>query len=1209
MGTSLICSCSSGILTSGYIFETFFIHIVIIEQCMAFSSFFESIRNYFMPIDMPRTRSEHNETESASFDWGHEDSFTAAEMGQISDLEKSNSPDKISAESKLDNTSKTIVNGSLFCSGENDSVHTSKRRRIHMDVQQCMNHSNTAEGASSLTQPANVQKSTKDSNRGLYPRIPNKGSKIYPKLHGRLNPPAASSSSGIPGGFQSASHLLASSSVLPSPNPQSPQEDKTSVSASKDNTNDGYSQLKPRSKPKLPMQSNTLKDYPFFHVTKQITTVSDNPHPKTPTKTPPKITMMHSPIKQVSDSIYIDDGENPSCSQGASQTQKEHKSFKELFKPENASKKFKRNSKYSKQTPYKNSNHETNSNAVTEPKPDCPETKPAIEDKYGLLGTGQYPEDTTNHFLSLPVEVLENIFCQMPMLDLCLHLNIVCKQWNAIISNENFVPWKKKYHMLKKRRPQKELEIRTIMSENGMATRDSFLLGLVKYMKGFKLVTRFNTNKDRCLQKHPKYSWALALMKERINDVITNDVPNPWCMIALLVVLSENVQDCQEIIKCLLSKDSQCSLMELLDCLYCILAFLYTFKAVQYNEPWTGMHYRLYYALYLFENTSCSKYGQLANALSSKSGQQSILKYGNMESSVRLTHEQMRICNHNVARGEIIKIVAFAGTGKTTTLIKYTQLRPSEKYLLVVYNKSVREHAKSRFPSNVNCMTGHALAYKYVGYKYRAAGKFIGNLKVYPITQILPQRKGDNLYSRAKFVKDTLETFMASADDFITTQHVPEYEVTDKNERKAIPQDARMRYSEDAEYIWERIKDKKDKGICIPFDGFLKLYQLSKPRIWDCDCILIDEAQDLTPAITDIMLRQSQAKILVGDPHQQIYSFRGAVNAMERVQASHIFYLTQSFRFGPEVAFAASCILEHLKGEKTKTLVGNGIPGSVLGESNGQIAIVTRTNFQLFQEAVGLCSYTENIRIAFVGGLEGFGFDIIDDIYTLTLSPEERIKENKKIHSKFIGGFQSLDALEKYATKVTDHELKGKIQIVKVYRHSLPMHISKIRKKATSIIEVADYVLTTAHKSKGLEFNTVRLTDDFSIVPHGLGEQDENNLLYVAATRAKKCLQMNRSLHLVLKRSGENFQYPMCTEAYKEMKKPPGNVLNCFVTGTDFEPQALVLVRKSVKLMNDVEMSGGPISPQCISEEYPSLRQLIGHPNTAPSNEDDAYGN
>lgn len=52
--------------------------------------------------------------------------------------------------------------------------------------------------------------------------------------------------------------------------------------------------------------------------------------------------------------------------------------------------------------------------------------------------------------------------------------------------------------------------------------------------------------------------------------------------------------------------------------------------------------------------------------------------------------------------------------------------------------------------------------------------KKLRNLKVYDITQALTPRKGDNLFIRAKFVMDTVNNFIASADPCITTEHVPE---------------------------------------------------------------------------------------------------------------------------------------------------------------------------------------------------------------------------------------------------------------------------------------------------------------------------------------------------------------------------------------------------------------------------------------------------
>lgn len=42
-----------------------------------------------------------------------------------------------------------------------------------------------------------------------------------------------------------------------------------------------------------------------------------------------------------------------------------------------------------------------------------------------------------------------------------------------------------------------------------------------------------------------------------------------------------------------------------------------------------------------------------------------------------------------------------------------------------------------------------------------------------------------------------------------------------------------------------------------------------------------------------VLKKQKGAKILVGDPHQQVYRFRGAMNAMDSISADETARLTQ----------------------------------------------------------------------------------------------------------------------------------------------------------------------------------------------------------------------------------------------------------------------------------------------------------------------------
>ena len=84
------------------------------------------------------------------------------------------------------------------------------------------------------------------------------------------------------------------------------------------------------------------------------------------------------------------------------------------------------------------------------------------------------------------------------------------------------------------------------------------------------------------------------------------------------------------------------------------------------------------------------------------------------------------------------------------------------------------------------------------------------------------------------------------------------------------------------------------------------------------------------------------------------------------------------------------------------------------------------------------------------------------------------------------------------------------------YFLDIPNIISRIKQRCRCNPKEADYVFTTTHKAKGLEWKTVVLLDDFLSIPNQDPDDceyklkdlerlpdDEKNLIYVALTRAK----------------------------------------------------------------------------------------------------------
>lgn len=472
--------------------------------------------------------------------------------------------------------------------------------------------------------------------------------------------------------------------------------------------------------------------------------------------------------------------------------------------------------------------------------------------------------------------------------------------------------------------------------------------------------------------------------------------------------------------------------------------------------------------------------------------------------ALRLTREQEAIC---ASKADILKVSAFAGTGKTSTLVALAGCNPQASILYLAFNKAIQAEAQGRFPSNVTAKTSHSIAYSAFGRRY--GGKLANDIRPFHIASRIVASLRDippaahNLYGAR--VIETVKAFLSSSDLEITDAHVSVggAPVEVKHfERGTIGADARR--------VWEAMRDVDCSEVPMLHDGYLKLFQISG-RALPYDIILFDEAQDTNPVTQAIVEAQSARKVYVGDRHQAIYGFRGASNAMESIRAGEHHYLTGSFRFGPAVAAAANAILA-VKGEEVR-LSGLGRPSRLrrLGASEPH-AFISRGNCALFRRAVGAVEAGE--ELAFVGDVKGYRFDQILDVHTLSKGGAAR--------DAFLRSFASMDDLAQYGEAVNDREILSCVKVVEKYGDRVPGLIEQIESSAGPM-EGAQVVLTTAHKSKGLEFENVRLAEDFMPLLDEDGrvfqafgaspsEIEDVNIQYVAATRAKRALHVNESL-------------------------------------------------------------------------------------------------
>ena len=318
----------------------------------------------------------------------------------------------------------------------------------------------------------------------------------------------------------------------------------------------------------------------------------------------------------------------------------------------------------------------------------------------------------------------------------------------------------------------------------------------------------------------------------------------------------------------------------------------------------------------------------------------------------------------------------------------------------------------------------------------------------------------------------------------------------------------------DIEYIGKR--DVYDIKVEDNHNFVTKIYG-------DRASVVVHNCQDLSDIFISILDKQKARIIAVGDSSQQIYTFAGAQNALVKLNndEARVLNLTNSFRVGHQISKIVTAVYRRF-GFKNFNMVGVNENQTVVPELDlyEKHAIICRTRAKLFESAMK--AVDQGRKIHFIGGFKSYDFQKVLNAFYFWSRGD---KPNPMYDSTFVPfkSWRDVDELleqQKNNPRLkVDTELKFLSGMIKTYNVKIPLYHKQIKESEVEEYE-ADIILTTAHKSKGLEFECgMYLQDDFIPLQDALeglykaepkdreyyleSIKEELNIWYVAFTRAK----------------------------------------------------------------------------------------------------------
>jgi superfamily I DNA/RNA helicase len=526
-----------------------------------------------------------------------------------------------------------------------------------------------------------------------------------------------------------------------------------------------------------------------------------------------------------------------------------------------------------------------------------------------------------------------------------------------------------------------------------------------------------------------------------------------------------------------------------------------------------------------------------------------------LESTVTFSPQQQFIFDEiPVTTGNSI-IIAVAGSGKTFTLLELVK-RLENELALVAYNSAIAKELKSKIAlirhflkADVEAGTCHTYG-KYVLDKFAPNSKLLDGKDIHwskrKIHILMQTTKDPNTGETGvpvihrKFVQKMYglarEWGAGILEEFEFKNKEKWLDLIERYDVDELYADARGKKPFNLDQLvtvgirWtiyiireglKRIQEMHDFTDMLYVPLFLHMKQPDVLPFWKYKWVLVDEAQDLNPLrrlLIKCILHPEGRVVFVGDPHQAIYGFTGAnfdsLDIIKRDFQCTEYPLTYSWRCAKKIVEYAHRWVTHIQAAPNAPdgEVIENLPESEMWsyDLTYKDAILCRNNaplIQLFFKLLnfGIASHIEgkDIGTDLIGIVEKFR---VKNLYVLKQKVEEEQYRLVKKHEDAKNGQKASEVQDQY-------------DCILALIDSMPQNTTaddlaaKIRGmfKDTAGNDKPTLTLTSIHKSKGREWDRVfwygqNLYNPSPYAKKPEEKQQEKNLCYVAATRAKTTL-------------------------------------------------------------------------------------------------------